>query len=693
MQKNFFLTKTGKPAIKKKKFVIITAKRILLVIILILAVFLLANQVLALDVGLAPLSSTGLGNKDLRVIIAEIIRVALGFIGAVFLLLLLYGGFIYMTAAGNPEQVEKAKKILKNAVIGLLIILLSYSITYFILRYLLAAITGGPPSGVSYGSGGGALGNGIIESHYPPRNAINIPRNTSIVVTFKVPMNVDSIITSGKINTDSVLIHQTGNTANVTDVKAYNTPDLRTFVFKPNELLGSPDQATNYSVDLTPTIKKFDGGDAFGAYGGYTWSFEVSTFVDLTPPQVVSVIPMPSKTVPRNMVVQINFNEAINPITMSGTVQLTTEGAKVGRLRRDAQNLVNTFNDIIVCQEALPNSCNDSSANVIAGEFAYGNQYKTVEFTTNDLCGKNTCGGDVFCLPANKPIDILIKAAQLINTTGPSSQFPFTGIVDMADNSLDGNLDGKAQGPISQSLKTAAYYLNDHIVENKYVTFADQGDDALWSFNTNDKIDLEPPEIDRAILYAPIPNEIVEPRSDFQMTFTKLMMATTIKPGKGYGDGYCKCTKDSDCDNGCDFSKGYCKNSQGTRFVCNSASQTVCPQSKPCIEKDHITLVQPDPSVLTPLGYPGGGWAYWLDSFNLPDNDPNKSTAVVSHDLLGEYLPFSLKAGSGLKDLFQNCYQPCAGPRCDKESTGVPGQYQEGANWVPTGGFPYCKIP
>jgi hypothetical protein len=53
-------------------------------------------------------------------------------------------GYQWMTAGGNEEQVAKAKKNISNAVIGLIIILAAYAITWFIFTYLpMSAGTGG----------------------------------------------------------------------------------------------------------------------------------------------------------------------------------------------------------------------------------------------------------------------------------------------------------------------------------------------------------------------------------------------------------------------------------------------------------------------------------------------------------------------------------------------------------------------
>lgn len=66
----------------------------------------------------------------------NIINPALGFLGVIFLLLMLYAGFLWMTSGGNSDQVDKAKRILTSAVIGTVIVLAAYAITTEVFRAL-----------------------------------------------------------------------------------------------------------------------------------------------------------------------------------------------------------------------------------------------------------------------------------------------------------------------------------------------------------------------------------------------------------------------------------------------------------------------------------------------------------------------------------------------------------------------------
>ncbi|MBT4277339.1 hypothetical protein HOD96_01155 [Candidatus Falkowbacteria bacterium] len=76
--------------------------------------------------------------------LGALISVLLTFLGIIFLLLMIYGGFMWMTAEGNTDRVEKAKKILTNSTIGLIIVMLAYSITWFVV-YKLGNATGFNP--------------------------------------------------------------------------------------------------------------------------------------------------------------------------------------------------------------------------------------------------------------------------------------------------------------------------------------------------------------------------------------------------------------------------------------------------------------------------------------------------------------------------------------------------------------------
>lgn len=91
--------------------------------------------------------TSGVNDTTLSQTVAKIIKVTLGLIGTIFLILMVYAGFLWMTGGGNEDNIGKAKKILSASVIGLAIVLAAYSITYFVTRVLLKAASSGQVGG------------------------------------------------------------------------------------------------------------------------------------------------------------------------------------------------------------------------------------------------------------------------------------------------------------------------------------------------------------------------------------------------------------------------------------------------------------------------------------------------------------------------------------------------------------------
>jgi amino acid transporter len=93
--------------------------------------------------GMAVLAQTGdvvgnlnLVNSNLPDVIVNIINYLLAFLALLAVIMILFGGFQWLTAGGNEEKVDKAKKILTAAVIGLVIIILAWAIARFVIDML-----------------------------------------------------------------------------------------------------------------------------------------------------------------------------------------------------------------------------------------------------------------------------------------------------------------------------------------------------------------------------------------------------------------------------------------------------------------------------------------------------------------------------------------------------------------------------
>jgi hypothetical protein len=254
----------------------------------------------AIETGLEYGTATGLGTQDLRVTVMQIIRVALGFLGILAIAIILYAGFVWMTSGGNEEKIETAKRTLRNAAIGLLLIFFSFAIVSFVINTLLGG-TGAPPGGGPPGGCDGCdnLGTGVIQAVYPIPGQRDVARNTDVLVTFKVAMDPNSVVVggcptlpcSGQLDTDSVQIEEQNEEQSqelTSDQVTVSTTDGKNFRFNPTPLLGDSDNKSWYLVTLTDQIEKSNGETAFSGLSKdyFGWTFEVGALVDIDPPEI-----------------------------------------------------------------------------------------------------------------------------------------------------------------------------------------------------------------------------------------------------------------------------------------------------------------------------------------------------------------------------------------------------------------------
>ena len=480
------------PMLKLNKFKISKTAILAVFLITLIAVFgLLATTVLAqASLGLEVPAGTGLGTRDLKDLIMSIVQILLGFLGIAAIIVILYGGYIYMTSEGEPDNIDRAKKILINGVVGLVIILSAFAIVTYIISRMQEITNGG--QGVGQGPGytlnGGALGGGVLEAVYPEPGATGVPMNTLIMVMFNEEMDAGTIInqsnpagcslapanvTCGIIAGDQddpnikVINQSLAGTFLEADEVIVMTSDNKSFVFDPVGYLGSFDEFQNYTVNLAQAIDRANGQPAFMA-GGYSWSFQVSNELDLEPPYVTEVIPLADQAVYMNSIIQINFNEAVNVVAAT------------------------LANNIVIANQA--------TGDIVTGSLIVSNMFKTVEFVSDQPCPMppgqptNSCGEVPTCLPSLSEISNLVKAA-LVDGNGNTLD-PFSGLNDAAANSLDGgqnnvntgatNLNGQADGRPADG-------------EDQFNTSV-PNDNYWWNFSTTDALDIDPPQIIEVIL-------------------------------------------------------------------------------------------------------------------------------------------------------------------------------------------------
>ena len=83
----------------------------------------------------------GLGSANLQEVIARIIRAILGFLGVVAVVIILWGGFKWMTSGGEETKVKDARKLILMGIVGLAIVLSAWAIATFVITSLVGAVT------------------------------------------------------------------------------------------------------------------------------------------------------------------------------------------------------------------------------------------------------------------------------------------------------------------------------------------------------------------------------------------------------------------------------------------------------------------------------------------------------------------------------------------------------------------------
>ncbi len=867
-------------------------KSLAIMILSLLGLAFLADFALAQNFGINEVNN-GLGGalasfSDPRVVAARFIQLALGFLGVLAVLLVMYAGFIWMTSGGSEDKIAKAKKLLLNGVMGLIIILSAWAITTFLLNKITGTLSGngggdsGPADRPHITTGAGSIGACSVQNVYPSDGQSDVPRNTSIMITFKEELDLSSVCINdsgdecacdnaacNKINPENIRVFKDdlgdacanggcpSTNTNLTNAMVSVPSDKKTLIIVPGEYLGSAEGSTPYSVIFNDGIKKTNGASVFDGCGSryLQFSFKVSNKLDLEPPIVLknSIFPLPdnekdvynqslaakaaigelsvnacpqiysparviskpegtevvldykgsiskfkvsvpadaptkaqlfngengailgiasfddnkqvvfpdyfslkvdayaagsfwdiiiapekladtlrvNSTVytfadssvnnnikvssgcasgpagladqaadiqavlsghpdvnvqlsgnkvileakvagvggngmaltssnqnalntkafsggankvnlsepkdkedrPRNSAIQLNFNEPVNPLTVSGSA---SEVASFIRIVNYDQAAKKSGSSCSANAECLSYKCDNSVCvgDYLDGKFSISNNYRTLEFISNEECGKNACGETIYCLPANSHLKMQMQAANLKSCSSDADcaamnpfkscadnpalgyktcqnpdkkNYPIAnigsldGIVDAAANSLDGNRSSYSSGPID-------FY-------NENIAAAEKEDSYSWSFYVSDEIKLTPPEITSI---SPSNNQAdVSPATPIEIHFNTLMLNSTLVTGS------------------IDISNG--KATYNHKFINLRSS--------------------------SPAAY-----GYWIDNDNIDiapfDGEPDLTISRIKHTPFPESLTFYPQVGSGVKDIYQNCFKPSVGPDC-----------------------------
>lgn len=295
----------------------------------------ISHGVLAQDFGTGYLAGSDLPQDDVRVVIVRVINVVLGVLGVVFVGLMIYAGWLWMTAGGNEQQVGKARKIIINAVIGLIIIFMAFAFTRFIFNLLNdAGSTPGGPTSCTDGSVSGCnvcVGGiwaydstlcmlpgssfrirDVSTAHGGTDNAKDVYLCSAIQANTN--NRIDSATVSGNVtltNGGSTVTATISNTSRSIEI----VPDAKlnkNTVYKARYAKALSD-TTGLSLSGCDPFNCSDAGTAF------EWQFETGETDDLVKPEITNTSPIsdlassryPDQNVARDGSIRVTFSENI----------------------------------------------------------------------------------------------------------------------------------------------------------------------------------------------------------------------------------------------------------------------------------------------------------------------------------------------------------------------------------------------
>ncbi|MCW1929992.1 MAG: Ig-like domain-containing protein [Candidatus Kerfeldbacteria bacterium] len=374
-------------------------------------------------------TNIGLSSTDPVTVILNILAWFLGIVALIALGLTVYGGFLWMTSGGNEEKVEKAKQVLRNAIIGLLIILSAWGIVLYVIGVFSDATgtsttngngTGGSCIGCSIPSSGDTFG---VLSTNPTASETNVVLCTDVTVRMTDAVDQSTVtpdaffmqVVDGR-NAGAACTQNTECSSGLCseslcqgDVVAGTigfAPGESTsyFNFVPTQTF---EQDTTYEVtvaggaDGVLSLDTTDDGvdDSLSMGATYTWQFTTGSETDTTPPtvEVSSSSPYPADgttNVCLYTVINFDFSEPMRITTFNDDLSFVVDKADDGLLPdwADAINLTGwSFGAQFDYAQARPQT--SLEANAVYGARLYaGDPLNNFAGALTDSCGNSLDG-------------------------------------------------------------------------------------------------------------------------------------------------------------------------------------------------------------------------------------------------------------------------------------------------------------
>lgn len=295
-----------------------------------------AQQPAGIDVGLQAVGNTTvLSAEDPRTIVVRIINISLGFIGIILVSIIVYAGFLWMTSGGDKEKIDRAQRYIRNAIIGVLIIVSAWAITRFVISSLLGATgggggrstqesSGGGPGGGSFGSAG--ISGGFYLLGIEPAGSVPI-RNVEVRFLFSQDVAAAQVnervrVTKASGETVAGRFVVEGALATFVPAQACPSPQADRFCFDAN---------TEYVAKVDGTMRSASGQSiACGGLGAVCEGrFRTGDRIDASGPSVSLLQPYEGQSVSQNRSIElIGSASDENGVSL---IQFSVDGRIVGR--------------------------------------------------------------------------------------------------------------------------------------------------------------------------------------------------------------------------------------------------------------------------------------------------------------------------------------------------------------------------
>jgi len=518
-----------------------------------------------------------LASEDIRIIIVRIINTLLGLLGIVTVVLMVYAGYIIMTAAGSEERIAQGRKIMINAVIGLIIIMSAWAITKFIINALSGAAKGNPngenPIALSSFGGSGGLGK-TVRDHYPFVDQRDVARNTSIVITFAEPIDPASLVqnTNNTCRNESGEIAQCDETHTIehygdcfdgddegTDIDIKNecdqliTSTMAVFELSEDmieisslEALQATDE--NAYISAAALLKYEQAPGINGGVADNVYTVVLKPHNAYNEERPTNFLGNQNEAVWHGVYVSPNLRKKgsdqslfagqysnhyywkfevsteldLDPPTVISYLPQTVLGQGPASVKKN--NIIEvTFSeavDPIVTTGKLENggafdhALVNLNGELVEGTWRISNGYRTVEFISATPCGENSCGDVMYCMPVT--CQNCTQPVDVLLRTGESSNnvdAPFEVYFDSGIYDL-------AQNGLSSNddnILTTPERNQQYLIDQNEKT----ADNHYWQYSVNDLVDRTSPYVARVV--PGVDEEDVGETQEVAFQFSELM--------------------------------------------------------------------------------------------------------------------------------------------------------------------------